>query len=246
MHNYNEKEFRERIANFLRVYQEKNRLTQMQAAGRMEIPVVTFRNLEKQRQQPNLSVVFWISKKENLSLNEVILGEKSLFVQKFIETLDKFEDSALMQTFITEELNDFYPPILDSNDLFSPTIGIPFIGKQLRNLRKGQGLTQERLTRKLGVSLSLIQKMEQGLQIPSIETLLMYSKFFGLSLDNIVIGFDRGFPAEFRPFFSGTDPSELRKKMDLFNTRLEKISIFLTKLRGESLLMDKNENYQWD
>ena len=60
--------------------------------------------------------------------------------------------------------------------------------EKLQQLRKQRGLTQEELARQLYVSRTAISKWESGRGIPSIDSLKAISKFFSLSLDDLLSG----------------------------------------------------------
>ena len=58
--------------------------------------------------------------------------------------------------------------------------------EKLQELRKQKGLTQEELAEKLFVSRTAISKWELGKGYPSIESLKAISKFFSVSLDELL------------------------------------------------------------
>lgn len=62
------------------------------------------------------------------------------------------------------------------------------LGRQLKDLRKGQNLTQEGLAEKLGVNQSYIAKIENTIESkqPTIEFLLAVCEFFNVGLDDLV------------------------------------------------------------
>ena len=60
------------------------------------------------------------------------------------------------------------------------------LGEKLRNARKQEGLTQEQLSEKLGISRSAVAKWETGNGIPDISNLIALSDEFGLSLDELI------------------------------------------------------------
>lgn len=55
--------------------------------------------------------------------------------------------------------------------------------KRLRELREGQRYSQAELAERIGLSQSQIGQMEIGKRMPSIETAILLSDFFGVSLD---------------------------------------------------------------
>ena len=58
--------------------------------------------------------------------------------------------------------------------------------ERLQELRKEKGLTQEELAGKLYVSRTAISKWESGRGYPSIDSLRLISKFFSVSLDELL------------------------------------------------------------
>ena len=62
------------------------------------------------------------------------------------------------------------------------------LNKKLQQLRKQKALTQEELAECLYVSRTAISKWESGRGYPSIESLKAISKFFGITLDELLSG----------------------------------------------------------
>ena len=60
--------------------------------------------------------------------------------------------------------------------------------EKLQDLRKQKGLTQEKLAEYLYVSRTAISKWESGRGFPNIESLKAISKFFSVSLDELLSG----------------------------------------------------------
>ena len=58
--------------------------------------------------------------------------------------------------------------------------------EKLQNLRKQKGLTQEELAEKLYVSRTAISKWESGRGYPNIESLKAISKFFSVTVDELL------------------------------------------------------------
>ena len=61
-------------------------------------------------------------------------------------------------------------------------------GEKLQELRKNKGLTQEELAEELYVSRTTISKWESGRGYPSIDSLKDISKFFSVSIDDLLSG----------------------------------------------------------
>ncbi len=62
------------------------------------------------------------------------------------------------------------------------------IGKFIAALRKEQGLTQEQLGEKLGVTNKTISRWENGNYMPDVEMLSLLSKEFGVSINELISG----------------------------------------------------------
>lgn len=60
--------------------------------------------------------------------------------------------------------------------------------EKLQELRKSRGLTQEELAKALYVSRTAISKWESGRGYPSIDSLKEISKFFSVSIDDLLSG----------------------------------------------------------
>lgn len=60
--------------------------------------------------------------------------------------------------------------------------------EKLQELRKQKGLTQEELAEHLFVSRTAISKWESGRGYPSIDSLKAVSKFFGVTVDELLSG----------------------------------------------------------
>lgn len=60
--------------------------------------------------------------------------------------------------------------------------------KKLQELRKRKGLTQEELAEVLFVSRTAVSKWESGKGYPSIDSLKSISKFFGVTIDDLLSG----------------------------------------------------------
>ena len=62
------------------------------------------------------------------------------------------------------------------------------VGQTIANLRKKKGLTQIQLAEELYVSDKAVSKWEQDDSCPSIDTLIMLSEYFNVSIDYILKG----------------------------------------------------------
>ena len=68
--------------------------------------------------------------------------------------------------------------------------------EKLQELRKNRGLTQEELAELLYVSRAAISKWESGRGYPSIDSLKEISKYFSVSIDDLLSGEKLVFIAE--------------------------------------------------
>ena len=57
------------------------------------------------------------------------------------------------------------------------------IGERIKALRKEQGLTQEQLAKKIGISYQAVSKWENGVALPDVSLVPTIAGFFGVSLD---------------------------------------------------------------
>ena len=62
------------------------------------------------------------------------------------------------------------------------------LSEKLQELRKGRGLTQEELAEALYVSRTAVSKWESGRGYPSIDSLKELSKFFSVTIDDLLSG----------------------------------------------------------
>lgn len=60
------------------------------------------------------------------------------------------------------------------------------IYKNLKDLRKNNGLTQEQLSEKIGVSRQAIAKWEKGESIPDLYSILELSNVYSVTIDTLV------------------------------------------------------------
>lgn len=62
------------------------------------------------------------------------------------------------------------------------------MGQFLKELRKENGLTQEQLGEKIGVTNKTISRYETGNYVPPVECLALLSDIYGISINEIVAG----------------------------------------------------------
>lgn len=65
------------------------------------------------------------------------------------------------------------------------------LGERLRTLRESVKLSQVKMAELLGVKQSSINRYEQGLSAPSLETLLQYADYFDVSMDYLFARTDK-------------------------------------------------------
>ena len=59
-------------------------------------------------------------------------------------------------------------------------------GERLKELRLEKGLTQTELAKSTGFTQPAIARWEKALQIPNIETAIVFAKFFGVTTDYLL------------------------------------------------------------
>ena len=62
------------------------------------------------------------------------------------------------------------------------------ISKNIAALRKSAGITQKELANKLNISPQAVSKWESGKCCPDIELLPLLASFFGVSIDDLLLG----------------------------------------------------------
>ena len=62
------------------------------------------------------------------------------------------------------------------------------IGKRIKELRKERTLTQDEFAEEINMTVSAVSKMEIGNRVPSVDTFVLLSEFFGVTLDYLVLG----------------------------------------------------------
>ncbi len=60
------------------------------------------------------------------------------------------------------------------------------VGKNLASLRKAKGMTQQELAQKINYSDKSISKWELGYALPSVDVLLDFANFYGVTVDYLV------------------------------------------------------------
>ena len=83
------------------------------------------------------------------------------------------------------------------------------LGERLRGLRESVKLSQVKMAELLGVKQSSINRYEQGLSAPSLETLVKYADYFDVSMDYLYCRTD-----EPRGKLYDYKPQALKEKME--------------------------------
>lgn len=94
-------------------------------------------------------------------------------------------------------------------------------GEKLQELRKNKGITQEELAEALYVSRTAVSKWESGRGYPSIDSLKDISKFFSVSIDDLLSG------EKLLSLVEKENKSNIRNMCDLLFSIVDLFSIIL-------------------
>ncbi len=61
-------------------------------------------------------------------------------------------------------------------------------GEQIRQVRKSNGLSQEQMGQRLGVTRQAISNWENDRNLPDLEMIILIAQTFGLTLDELILG----------------------------------------------------------
>ena len=75
-------------------------------------------------------------------------------------------------------------------------------GQRIQQLRESRKETQEELSEKLNISLSLLKKIETGRKGTSIDVLIAFTEYFDTTLDYIILGRNNS-PSDFKDKLRG-------------------------------------------
>lgn len=108
-------------------------------------------------------------------------------------------------------------------------------GKQIKEVRLSNNLTQEQMANKLNVSRQAVSNWENNKNLPDLEMIITISNIFSLSLDNLILGGSEDMNNMTEKLIK--DGSELRKiKLNLIMisiaTGLLIVGILLIALKG--------------
>lgn len=104
------------------------------------------------------------------------------------------------------------------------------IGVRIGKLRKMNGMTQEKLSDELNVSIKHISSVERGMSFLSLEKMIMICHLFDCSLDYLVLGkttegYSQELPVNISSILSSDDAEEKKLLMDYL--------LMYSKLRGD-------------
>ena len=80
----------------------------------------------------------------------------------------------------------------------------PVIGGRLRELRRGQGLSQERLAERSGLHWTYISDLERGQQTPTVDVMNRLARGLGVTLAKFFEPLDEPFRLRYRKQRSDT------------------------------------------
>lgn len=89
------------------------------------------------------------------------------------------------------------------------------LGKRLKNLREKTRFTQEEVAKMLGVQRLVITNIENGSRKITAEELYMFSKIYGLSMEELYTGEDK--EKEIAKFSRGFDELSNKNKKDVLD-----------------------------
>ena len=72
------------------------------------------------------------------------------------------------------------------DELEESIVDMKKVGEQIAALRRANGLTQNELGERLGVSFQSVSKWENNSAVPELEKLIKMSDVFGVTLDQLV------------------------------------------------------------
>lgn len=90
-------------------------------------------------------------------------------------------------------------------------------GERIRQLRKQNGYTQERLAQMLNIDRSFYSRIESGKSGCSIELFVHISELFGVSLDYLILG------KYSKIFLNDSERTLIREDIDNLVNRLEQL-----------------------
>ena len=104
-------------------------------------------------------------------------------------------------------------------------MNMEFFGDRLKSLRKGKGLTQSQLAKRIGLVSGTVSAYEQGLKYPSIEVLIKICSSLDSSSDYLLGLSDR------MPFEMGGLSQEQNAALMLMISSMERLNNLEDKLK---------------
>lgn len=93
-------------------------------------------------------------------------------------------------------------------------------GARIRRLRIQTGYTQEKLAGVLNIDRSLLSHIEAGKRGCSVDLLIQFSDFFGVSLDLLVLGKEKHAPGESNRKLLKSNIAELIDRLEVLKESL--------------------------
>lgn len=67
-------------------------------------------------------------------------------------------------------------------------VNMEAVGERIRTIRKQRNISMKSMEDFFGISAQSLYKWERGASLPEIQNLVALSKFFGVSIDSLLIG----------------------------------------------------------
>ena len=113
------------------------------------------------------------------------------------------------------------------------------VGKKIAELRQARGLTQQQLASILNLSHQAVSKWESGMALPDIQTLMDLTRFFGITVENLLT--DEEEETESEAAVEEQQPVQEEKTVrpdgDMSFQRLAQMAPFMTKETIEEIAM---------
>lgn len=95
------------------------------------------------------------------------------------------------------------------------------IGKRISQLRKKNGITQEKLAEELDITIKHMSSVERGVSSLSLEKIITTSKLFDCTLDYLILGNDNDvsntLPSSILSILSSNDENEKKLLFEYIN-----------------------------
>ena len=118
------------------------------------------------------------------------------------------------------------------------------VGKKIAELRQARALTQQQLASILNLSHQAVSKWESGMALPDIQTLMDLTRFFGITVENLLADEEEEVEpetgAEEEPQ-SAQEEKNVRPEGDMSFQRLVQMAPFMTREAIEEIAMQLEE-----